>query len=78
MLKLKQVKLNMAVLEVNNKEILFSYGTPVAAFIPGVGYVRTGKKFSFITSKHINKWLDGATAEMREQKFFNDLLLTGK
>ena len=37
--------------------ILFSYGTPVAGFIPSLGYVRTTEWFSSTTSKHINKWL---------------------
>lgn len=37
--------------------ILFSYKTPVAAFVPGQGYVRTNHKWSRTTSKHINAWL---------------------
>jgi hypothetical protein len=38
--------------------ILFSYTTPVAAFLPGVGFMRTDKFFSVTTSKHINKWIN--------------------
>jgi hypothetical protein len=38
-------------------EILFSYVTPVAARIPGRGFVRTSHKWSTTTSKHINAWL---------------------
>ena len=37
--------------------VLFSYETPVAAFIPGAGYVRTEQHYSMTTSRHINKWL---------------------
>ena len=37
--------------------ILFSYKTPVAAYVPGTGYVRTNYKWSRTTSKHINAWL---------------------
>jgi len=37
--------------------VLFSYQTPVAAFAPGVGFIRTEKFFSVTTSKHINKWI---------------------
>lgn len=38
-------------------EILISYVTPVAARIPGKGWVRTSHKWSGTTTKHINKWL---------------------
>ena len=38
-------------------EILISYVTPVAARIPGRGWVRTSHKWSSTTTKHINKWL---------------------
>lgn len=37
--------------------VLVSYSTPVAAFIPGKGYVKTSKRYSNTTTKHINKWL---------------------
>lgn len=43
----------------NGAEVLFSYRTPVAAFIPGRGYVRTKTRYSVTTSKHINQWLGG-------------------
>ena len=38
-------------------EILISYVTPVAARVPGLGWVRTSHKWSSTTTKHINKWL---------------------
>jgi hypothetical protein len=38
-------------------EILISYTTPVAARIPGRGWVRTLSKTSATTSKHTNRWL---------------------
>ena len=37
--------------------ILFSYKTPVAAYVPGQGYIQTSKKWSKTTSKHISSWL---------------------
>lgn len=52
--------------------VLFSYGTPVAARINGE-FFRTSKKWSVTTSKHINAWLDGARAEVRDQQFFDSL-----
>ena len=38
-------------------QVLFSYRTPVAAYVPGEGYFRTNHNWSRTTSKHINKWL---------------------
>lgn len=42
--------------------ILFSYSTPVAAYVAGRGYIRTSTSYSKTTSKHINAWLDGCKA----------------
>ena len=53
-------------------EVFFSYKTPVAAFIPGQGYIRTNQKWSRTTSKHINKWLDGANAVEVSQSQIED------
>jgi len=39
--------------------VFFSYKTPVAAYIMGRGFVRTEKRYSATTGKHLNKWLDG-------------------
>ena len=36
-------------------EVLFSYSTPVAALVPGKGWIRT-EQFYSTTSKHINRW----------------------
>ena len=38
-------------------EILFSYNQPVAALVPGKGWIRTAQKWSATTSKHVNAWL---------------------
>lgn len=37
--------------------VLFSYETPVAAIVPGKGWIRTAFKHSATTSKHTNAWL---------------------
>jgi hypothetical protein len=42
--------------------ILFSYSTPVAAYVPGRGYIRTATSYSKTTAKHINAWLSGTKA----------------
>jgi hypothetical protein len=41
----------------NGVTALQSYGTTVAALIPGRGWVRTDRYFSRTTSKHANEWL---------------------
>jgi hypothetical protein len=38
-------------------EVLYSYSTPVAALVPGRGWMRTEQFYSTTTSKHINAWL---------------------
>ena len=38
-------------------EVFFSYKTPVAAYLPEKGYVKTSRFYSVTTSRHINKWL---------------------
>lgn len=40
----------------DGREVLTSYGVPVAAFIPGRGYIRRDESFSVTTSKHANSY----------------------
>lgn len=58
-------------LAVGGKLILFSYQTPVAAYIDGK-YYRTQEKYSVTTSSHINKWLGDNEAESKPQSFFDE------
>ena len=58
-LKLQPIGPNQTLVHMFVGTILFSYETPVAAYISGRGYVRTAEKFSKTTSKHINAWLEG-------------------
>jgi len=53
----KNLASNQTEVEVGDTIIFFSYNTPVAAFIPGEGYVVTETKWSVTTSKHISQWL---------------------
>ena len=50
----------------NGNVVFFSYNTPVAALMNGE-YVRTSKKWSVTTSKHIGQWLDGIKAREVDQ-----------
>ena len=74
-LQLKPLASNMTLLETPAHIVLFSYATPVASFDKGTySFNRTSKKWSMTTSRHINKWLDGAKAIEQPQTYFDDLL----
>ena len=45
----------------NGTQVFFSYKTPVAAYLPEKGYVKTEKFWSVTTSRHVNKWLGSVT-----------------
>ncbi|AJD82970.1 hypothetical protein PJWF_00077 [Achromobacter phage JWF] len=55
-------------------EVLFSYETPVAAFIPGRGYVQTEAKYSSTTTRHIRAYT-GGNCTREPQEFFDNLLV---
>ena len=63
-----QVNLN------DGTQVFFSYKTPVAAYVPELGYVRTVKKWSTTTSRHINKWLEGVIATEVSQDILDNLV----
>ena len=53
-MKLKQIGSNQTEIEqANGVIVLYSYSTPVAAFVPGKGGLCTTTKYSATTSKHI-------------------------
>lgn len=67
-MKLKQLKANQTEVEIRTTPkpladfettvtVFFSYQTPVACHVEGVGYFKTSKKWSVTTSRHINQWL---------------------
>lgn len=76
-MKLKVVGSNMTEVEAGNALVLFSYSTPVAArYMNPAGeteYIKTSKKWSATTSRHINKWLDGVAAREVSQDFMDAL-----
>lgn len=74
-MKLRKAGHNMTELSLaNGTDVLFSYETPVAAFVEGEGYVRTAKHYSATTSKHINKWLSGMVARTVPQEYIDALV----
>ena len=52
-------------------QVLFSYATPVAAWVNGE-FFKTSKKWSQTTSRHINSWAHLATE--KPQEYFNNLV----
>jgi hypothetical protein len=56
-MKLNPIKSNMTEIELGEYTVLFSYKTPVAYHLAGVGYAKTRKHWSVTTSRHINQWL---------------------
>ena len=75
-MKINNVGSNMTELATNSGAvILFSYSTPVAAMLPSGQYIRTEKKYSVTTTRHINKWLQGVSAdvETRSAEFISNL-----
>ena len=72
-MNLQPIGSNQTEITTSNARILFSYKTPVAAFVDGAAY-RTEKKWSVTTSRHINQWLDGRIAAEMPQSFFDKLL----
>ena len=73
-MKLIQIATNQTEVEfTNGTQVFFSYKTPVAAFIPQKGYIRTATKWSVTTTKHINKWLDGVIADVVDQSILDNL-----
>ena len=57
-MQLTPIAANQTQLNLNDgTEVFFSYKTPVAAYCPLRGYIRTAKYWSTTTSRHINKWL---------------------
>lgn len=64
-LKLKPIGPNQNELILpNGNRIFFSYETPVAAFVKERGYIRSEKKYSVTTSRHINQWLGSHAYEI--------------
>lgn len=73
MLHISPIGANQTELSFNGAKVLFSYQTPVAAWINGQ-YYKTDKKWSVTTSKHINKWVDVTWCDTKPQSFFDGLI----
>jgi hypothetical protein len=54
---------NSKAITLGDKTLLYSYDTLVAVHVTGEGYYRTSEHYSSTTSRHINKFLDGANSK---------------
>ena len=74
-MQLTPIASNMTEVETSEARILFSYRTPVAAYVFGEGFVRTEKWWSVTTSRHINKWLpENGTVKEVEQTYLDNFV----
>ena len=82
-MKLTPIASNMTEVETSEARILFSYRTPVAAYVFGEGFVRTEKWYSVTTTRHINKWIEmdmpvsgyiAVTTEKVEQTYLDNFV----
>lgn len=73
-MKLSKLGSNQTEIELSDgTRVLFSYETPVAAYIPGEGYYKTSERYSVTTSKHVERYVVGDVKE-KPQEFFNSLV----
>ena len=74
-MQLTPIASNMTEVETDLGRVLFSYRTPVAAYVYGEGFVRTEKWWSVTTSRHINKWIGkDVTTEEVSQTYLDNLV----
>ena len=82
-MQLTPIASNMTEVETSKARVLFSYRTPVAAYVFGRGYVKTEKWDSVTTTRHINKWINmdmptsgyvAVTPEKVEQTYLDNLV----
>ena len=73
-LRAQSIGSNQLEIQHGENRYLVSYKTPVAVYIKNAGYFRTTTKFSRTTSKHINKWLNGAAAGDIPQNVLEDMM----
>ena len=68
-MKLERVGASMTVLAFSDGlRVLVSYETPVAAQVPGIGFVKTGRFVSRVSQDHIRKWINGNPAATWEHE----------
>ena len=73
-MKLHTIGTHQTELETEKARILFSYDTPVAAYLYDEHqYIRTSKRWSNTTTKHINTWLNDSPCLIVPQDVLDEL-----
>ena len=75
-MKLTPIAANRNVISYNDgTEVFFSYETPVAVYdSESCNYLRTSKKFSTTTSRHLNKWCGDLEVKIVDQNVIEDFV----
>lgn len=77
-MNLTPIKTNMTELNLDGGlTVLFSYKSPVAVKWSNgqeYQYIKTAKKWSNTTTRHINTWLNGREALVKPQEYFDNLI----
>lgn len=61
---------NVSILKLSDgREVCLSYGVPVAAYLPGRGFVKTAARYSVTTSRHANQFAGPNPTEISESEF---------
>jgi len=68
---LNNISKNVSEIKNSKGTILFSYNTPVAVITQDGNVLRTDRKYSKTTSKHINQWLGSLDAKEVTQEDIN-------
>ena len=55
----------------DGRQVCFSYGVPVAAFVPGRGYLKTDRKYSVTTSRHANTFCGVRAVVISHEEFLS-------
>lgn len=68
-MKLQSLAANQTVIERDGGvSIFYSYSTPVAAFVPGRGYLKSRTKYSVTTSRHVNAWTERRATDVDQSE----------
>lgn len=71
-MRLRNIGPNQTEINTGERSVLYSYHTPVVVQVHGVGYFRTSTRHSVTTSRHINRYLDGASFTTVTQEQIDD------
>lgn len=74
-MKINKLGPNQTELELSDgTTVFFSYKTPVAALVPGRGWLKTSTRYSVTTSKHVNQRLKGLDVTEVDQSELDGLV----